>query len=347
MSGLLDRHLGFLEALRAAGVPVSLAEGLDAVAALGSLRWGDRETVRDGVRRHAGQAAGAAADLRRALRPVLPAAGRCARRPGPAPRRPRQARSGTTPPRSGGFREQLADALADGDRAGPARPRGRGRGPVRRDARSRARAVAAGRRTPPCNGSRPSELVEPVVAALLADGRPRRRRDVRPAAGSAPSPGSSRTTPAAGSPRRRVPTRRRRRRSGPTIDRLDFTAARQADLERDAPRDLPPGPAAGHPADPGAARPAPRPARLPAYRPGVDLDRRRPAHHPPPAQAPAPHRAGRAVRRQRLGGQLRAVHAAARLRAARPVHQGAGLHLRRPGARGDPPLPPRRRRRPR
>ena len=46
MSGLVDRHLDFLVALRAAGVPVSLAEGVDAVAALSTLRWDDRETVR-------------------------------------------------------------------------------------------------------------------------------------------------------------------------------------------------------------------------------------------------------------------------------------------------------------
>ena len=56
-SGLVDRHIDFLEALRAAGVPVSLAEDLDAVAALGALRWDDRAEVRDGyaatlVKRH-------------------------------------------------------------------------------------------------------------------------------------------------------------------------------------------------------------------------------------------------------------------------------------------------------
>ncbi|WP_300679768.1 VWA domain-containing protein [Nocardioides sp.] len=44
---LLDRHLAFLEALRAAGLPVSLAEDLDAVAALGLVGWGDRGQVHD------------------------------------------------------------------------------------------------------------------------------------------------------------------------------------------------------------------------------------------------------------------------------------------------------------
>src|SRR5262249_44780898 len=43
----LDRHLAFLEALRGAGLPVSLSEGLDAVAAVSSIGWSSRETVRD------------------------------------------------------------------------------------------------------------------------------------------------------------------------------------------------------------------------------------------------------------------------------------------------------------
>ena len=43
MSGLVDRHVGFLVAFRAAGIPVSLAEGVDAVGALSALRWDDRE----------------------------------------------------------------------------------------------------------------------------------------------------------------------------------------------------------------------------------------------------------------------------------------------------------------
>jgi uncharacterized protein with von Willebrand factor type A (vWA) domain len=46
MSGLVDRHVDFLDALRAAGLQVSLAEGVDAVAALSALRWDDRETLR-------------------------------------------------------------------------------------------------------------------------------------------------------------------------------------------------------------------------------------------------------------------------------------------------------------
>src|ERR1700754_2860754 len=48
MSGLVDRHIAFLEALRAAGLPVTLAEDLDAVAALRALDWDHREVVRAG-----------------------------------------------------------------------------------------------------------------------------------------------------------------------------------------------------------------------------------------------------------------------------------------------------------
>lgn len=57
-SGILDRHLAFVEALRAAGLPVSLAEDLDAIAVLGTLDWDDRVVVREGyaaavVKKHA------------------------------------------------------------------------------------------------------------------------------------------------------------------------------------------------------------------------------------------------------------------------------------------------------
>jgi uncharacterized protein with von Willebrand factor type A (vWA) domain len=47
-SGLLDRHIAFVEALRAAGLPVSLAEDLDAVRALGELPLLDRGALRAG-----------------------------------------------------------------------------------------------------------------------------------------------------------------------------------------------------------------------------------------------------------------------------------------------------------
>ncbi len=43
---LLDRHIEFVEALRTAGLPVSLAEGLDAVRAIAALGIEERETLR-------------------------------------------------------------------------------------------------------------------------------------------------------------------------------------------------------------------------------------------------------------------------------------------------------------
>jgi uncharacterized protein with von Willebrand factor type A (vWA) domain len=43
---LVDRHIAFVEALRDAGLPVSLAEGLDAVSAIDRLGLADRETLR-------------------------------------------------------------------------------------------------------------------------------------------------------------------------------------------------------------------------------------------------------------------------------------------------------------
>jgi hypothetical protein len=43
---LLDRHIAFMDALRAAGLPVSLSEGLDAAEAVLTLGLGDREGVR-------------------------------------------------------------------------------------------------------------------------------------------------------------------------------------------------------------------------------------------------------------------------------------------------------------
>ena len=43
---LLERHLAFIEALREAGLPVSLAEDVDAATALTSVAWTEREVLR-------------------------------------------------------------------------------------------------------------------------------------------------------------------------------------------------------------------------------------------------------------------------------------------------------------
>ncbi|HQR28265.1 MAG TPA: VWA domain-containing protein [Nocardioides sp.] len=226
---LLDRHLGFLEALRAAGVRVSLAEGLDAVAAMGRLGWGDREVVREAyaatVAKRSGQRPtfDALFDLyfpRLVGEPTARVSGEEA---------PAGVRDNAVALQA--FRESLADALAGGeerdlrDLAVEAVGRfgampGRGAGLSSWSAYTALQRVA------------PTDLVERLVAALVAEGRP--EEEARRAAG------------------RRVGTftrlveeeahRRIAEEKGPehvatvtvrpTIDRLDFGAARRADLEQ-------------------------------------------------------------------------------------------------------------------
>ena len=346
MSGLVDRHIAFLEALRAAGLPVSLAEDLDAIAAL-VARWTGTTA------RRSAPAYAATLVKKQSQRPTFDAlfdlyfprlvgegvaAGRTSRSEEGAVR-DNAAGAGRLPRRAArrARRRRRAGAPAPGRRGGRA---------LRRDARPRPGAVVAGRPTPRCSGSRRRSWSTQIVAgAAGARAAPRRRRGGSPAAGSAASPGWSRTTPGAGSPRRRAPTTSPNVAVRPSIDRLDFTSARKADLEEMRREIYPLARRLADPAHPGAPRAPPRAARLPAHRPRLDLHRRRPADHPPPAEAAAPHRAGRPLRRQRLGRELRAVHAAAGLRAARPVPEGARVHVHRPRPRGHPPLPAGRGRR--
>ena len=295
-----------------------------------------------GVRRHAGEAAGAAADLRDALRPLLPAAGRRGRGRRQRPtRRPTESRATRQRGRrSRTSASRLAEALAEGDQEALRRlaaevvgrfgaMRGRGPGLSSWSAYTDPAAGLARRRW----STRSSRRCWPTAASTT-------RRGVRRTGASALR--RARRGRRAAPDRRGEGSRPRRPRGGAAEHRPARLHLRpQGRPRRDAPRDLPAGAAARDPDDPRAPRAAPRPARLPAYGPRLDLDRRRPADHPPQAEAPAPHRARRALRRERLGGQLRAVHADARLRAARAVREGARLHLRRPGARGDRRLPTR------
>ena len=241
------------------------------------------------------------------------------------------------------MRSRLPTRLADGDERGAAAARRRGGRTLRGDAGARAGPVqlvgvhdpAAGLAPDPGRPGRGGTARRAVASTT--------RRGVRRTGASERSPGSSRPTRGAGSLPRRAPTTSRAWRCGRAIDRLDFTSARQDDLA-EMRREI--YPLARRLATRMARErhaQTPRPAGLPAYRPRLGLDRRRPADHAPQAEAPAPHRAGRALRRQRLGGELRAVHADARLRPARAVREGPRLHLRRPGARGDRRLPARRR----
>jgi uncharacterized protein len=225
-SGLLDRHVAFLEALRAAGLPVSLAENLDAIAALQSLEWGSRPTVRD--------AYAATLVKRQSQRPTFDAlfdlyfpalVGSGAAHEAASEEQVRDNADAL-----GTFRDELLSALGGGDEADLQRLAveavGRfGAMPGRGPGLSSWSAYTALQRVAP------QDLVERLVASLLGQGRleeeARRLADRRIVAFT------------------RVVERDARRRIAeekgpdhvadvavrPTIDRLDFTAARRSDLE--------------------------------------------------------------------------------------------------------------------
>ncbi|MCW2781638.1 MAG: hypothetical protein JWR35_2087 [Marmoricola sp.] len=118
---LLDRHIEFVEALRQAGLPVSLAEGLDAAEAMTRLDISDRETLRAGY---------AATVVKRQTHrpgfdtifdlyfPSLIGEGSIVRdemAPDSASEGPERLGLSDNPQALADFREQLADALAVGD----------------------------------------------------------------------------------------------------------------------------------------------------------------------------------------------------------------------------------------
>ncbi|HEU5037911.1 MAG TPA: VWA domain-containing protein [Nocardioides sp.] len=229
MSGLVDRHISFLEALRAAGMPVSLAEDLDAVAALRALDWDRREVVR----------AGYAATLvkKQSQRPTFDALfdvyfprmvgdGAAA-----AEREPEMDNAQALHD----FRDQLADALSRDGGAGDeqalldlaaemvarfgAMP-GRGPGLSSWSAYTALQRVA------------PSELVDRIVQALLDGGR----RDDEAQREAGRRIGSF-TSLVEADARRRIAEEKGPEHVAnvaikPAIDRLDFTAARRADLDQ-------------------------------------------------------------------------------------------------------------------
>ncbi|MFC5177581.1 vWA domain-containing protein [Nocardioides taihuensis] len=238
MSGLLDRHVAFLEALRSAGVPVSLAEDLDAIAALRALPWDDRATV------HAAYAATLV--KKQAQRPTfdtlfdlyfprLVGEGAAGLGGGEDDRDDDRAGEGEASVRDGGaqlagFREELSDALAGGDDQELARLAveavGRfGAMPGRGPGLSSWSAYTALQRIAP------AELVARIVAALLEQGRApdeaRRVADRRLA-------GFARLVEA--DARRRIAEEKGADHVAdvavrPSIDRIDFTAAKRADID--------------------------------------------------------------------------------------------------------------------
>ena len=227
-SGLLDRHIAFLEALRSAGLPVSLAENLDAIAALQSLHWGERSTVRD--------AYAATLVKRQSQRPTFDAlfdlyfpglvgsgvaaeddtGGETVRDSADALR---------------GFREELLEALGEGDDAELQRLAveavGRfGAMPGRGPGLSSWSAYTALQRIAP------DDLVEQLVAALLAEGRV--DEEARRVAGRRIG---AFTRVVEGDARRRIAEEKGPEHVAnvaikPSIDRLDFTAARRSDLDQ-------------------------------------------------------------------------------------------------------------------
>lgn len=224
---LLDRHIAFLEALRVAGLKVSLAEGLDAVAAMGSLGWADRDVVRD--------AYAATVVKRQAQRPTFDALfdlyfPRLVGRPAGAPSLEDEGPVRDHADALASFREALADLLAGGseqqlrDLAVEAVGRfgampGRGAGLSAWSAYTTLQRVA------------PGELTGRLVAALMAEGRSadeaRRVADRRTATFSrlVEADALRRIAEEKGADHMASHTVR------PSIDRLEFSSARKADLE--------------------------------------------------------------------------------------------------------------------
>ncbi|GAB3245789.1 vWA domain-containing protein [Nocardioides dilutus] len=229
-SGLVDRHIAFLEALRGAGLSVSLAEDLDAVAALSALPWDHRATVRD--------AYAATLVKKQVQRPTFDTLFDVYF--------PALVGEGVQGSETGGgddagpvrdnaealaeFREQLLEALAAGDEEQLARLAvemvGRfGAMPGRGPGLSSWSAYTALQRVAP------SHLVDKIVAALLAEGRTEEE-----AARVAGRRVGAFTRQVEADARRRIaeekgPDHVANVAVKPSIDRLDFTTARKADLE--------------------------------------------------------------------------------------------------------------------
>lgn len=227
MSGLVDRHISFLEALRAAGMSVSLAEDLDAVAALSAVAWDRREVVR----------AAYAATLvkKQSQRPTFDAlfdvyfprmvGDGVAREQEPDAERVQDNAQALA-----AFRDDLVDGLAEGDRQAmldlAAEMLARfGAMPGRGPGLSSWSAYTAVQRVSP------QELVDRIAQALQGDGRledarVEARRRVGELTGLVEADARRRIAEEKGPEHvAQVAVR-------PSIDRLDFTAARKSDLEQ-------------------------------------------------------------------------------------------------------------------
>lgn len=246
---LLDRHQGLLESLRGAGLPVSLAEGLDAISAMGAIGWSNRELVRAGY--------AATCVKREAQRPTFdalfdlwfpPVVGE----PSHGTERLAEAQAAAEDATGGSFgsageacsaggikdsagaleqlREALAQALAEGDQqrlqqlAAEALTNfgnipGRSQGLAQFSSYSALRRVA------------PVELMARIIESLLAAGV-----DAEAAATVAARRVGEWTSQVEADARRRLaeekgPEHVARHTVRPTIEKLDFLSARRGDLE--------------------------------------------------------------------------------------------------------------------
>ncbi len=230
---LLDTHLAFIADLRRAGLSVSLAEGLDAVRALELVRWDDRELVR---------AAYAATLVKRQPQrvtfdmifdvhyPRLVGQGHRVDAAQDAPDGVEPAVGRDSAAALHDLREALAEAMAAGDEAAMAELAreaverfgilpGRGPGMAAYSAYSALQRV------------RPEQLLNQLVRGLMADGEDAERAEVL----AQRSIAAFRTLVESDSRRRLAEQKGAehvvRSTVRPTIERLDFLAARKVDLE--------------------------------------------------------------------------------------------------------------------
>ncbi|EON25685.1 VWA containing CoxE family protein [Nocardioides sp. CF8] len=224
---LLDTHIGFIEALRSAGLSVSLAEGLDAIEAMRRIGWGERDVVRTAyaatlVKKQAQRVTfDAIFDL---YYPRLVGVGVVGE-----PESDGVRDNGAALTR---FTDELADALADTDAEGQrlqdlaVEAVGRfGAMPGRGPGLSSWSAYTALQRVSP------EQLIGQLVAGLMADGMV--EEDAERIAGRRIG---SFTRLVEDDARRRIAEEKGPEHVAnivvrPTIDRLDFTAARRSDLE--------------------------------------------------------------------------------------------------------------------
>ena len=301
----------------------------------------DREQLRHGLAARAAAAAGAAADLRRAVRPVVAAAGRRADRRRTATRDSGATADGDRRPRRAAP-TCCAELLAwHGDPRCEATRRFAGRLVERLGRASRSPSGQSFFSYRVLRALSPETLVAAMLAGLLAGERtaagwPSRSRGRPSGSGIAAFRAASRPRSAAGRPRRRAGTRSQERR--PAAGRPGRLPARRSAAT------WPSCAAASHPLARRLAVPALGPAAARARGPaGLPQDGARVAGHRRRPDRLVTHHRPRKVHKPELvvlcdvSGSvagLQPLHADADPGAARAVLPGAGLRVRRHHRRG-------------